>query len=155
MPRVAAGLLMYRVRDGELQVFLAHPGGPFFARKDEGVWSIPKGEPEPDEDLLETARREFREETGLVPHGPFVPLAPIKQKGGKIVHAWAFQGNCEGQQIVSNVFSMEWPPGSGNTKQFPEVDRAEFFGLPAAKEKIKAAQRPLIEELARTVGKTA
>jgi predicted NUDIX family NTP pyrophosphohydrolase len=148
MPRLSAGLLMYRVRDGQLQVFLAHPGGPFFARKDDGHWTIPKGEPDPDEDLLDAAKREFGEEIGIVPTGPFIPLTPVKQKGGKVVHAWAFEGDWEGT-IVSNTFSMEWPPGSGKTAEFPEIDRAEFFGVAGAKRKIKAAQAPLIEELQR------
>jgi predicted NUDIX family NTP pyrophosphohydrolase len=146
---------MYRFRDGELQVFLAHPGGPFFARKDDGVWSIPKGEPEAGEELLATARREFREETGLVANGSFMPLTPVTQKGGKIVHAWAFPGDCEEQEIVSNVFAMEWPPGSGRTREFPEVDRAEFFAVAVARKKIKAAQCPLIDELVRTVADKA
>jgi predicted NUDIX family NTP pyrophosphohydrolase len=140
---------MYRVRDGEIEVLLAHPGGPFFRNKDEHAWSIPKGEPEPDEDLLVTARREFEEETGIKPAGPFRPLAPIRQKGGKIVHAWAFEGDCDPAAIMSNTFTMEWPPHSGKQAEFPEVDRAEFFNLRKAKEKIKAGQETLIDELAR------
>jgi predicted NUDIX family NTP pyrophosphohydrolase len=147
MPRLSAGLLMYRIRDGAIQVLLAHPGGPYFAKKDEGDWSIPKGEPGPDEDLLLTAQREFEEETGLKPTGPFVPLQPVKQKGGKIVHAWAFEGNCDPATIHSNTFTMEWPPKSGQQKQFPEIDRAEFFDLETARRKVKAAQAGLIDEL--------
>src|SRR3954467_4901677 len=124
MPRLAAGLLMYRCRDDKLQVLLAQPGGPFFKRKDEGSWTIPKGEPDPDEDLLEAAKREFEEETGIVPNRPFIPLTPVKQKGGKVVHAWAFEGDYdEGMPIVSNTFTLEWPPGSGQQMEFPEVDR--------------------------------
>jgi predicted NUDIX family NTP pyrophosphohydrolase len=146
MPRISAGLLMYRLRNDQLQVFLAHPGGPLFARKDEGAWTIPKGEVEPGEDLLETAQREFEEETGMVAKGSFMPLKPVKQKGGKIVHAWAFEGDCEGM-AVSNMFTMEWPPGSGRKAEFPEIDRAEFFDVATAKRKIKAAQQALIEEL--------
>ena len=138
---------MYRIRDGAIQVLLAHPGGPYFAKKDEGDWSIPKGEPGPDEDLLLTAQREFEEETGLKPTGPFVPLQPVKQKGGKIVHAWAFEGNCDPATIHSNTFTMEWPPKSGQQKQFPEIDRAEFFDLETARRKVKAAQAGLIDEL--------
>jgi len=138
---------MYRIRDGRLQVFLAHPGGPYFKHKDEGAWTIPKGEPEPAEDLLVTARREFEEETGIVPTGPYTPLKPIRQKGGKIVHAWAFEGDCEGKPIVSNHFVLEWPPGSGRRTEFPEVDRAEFFDVAVAKRKVKPAQAALIEEL--------
>jgi predicted NUDIX family NTP pyrophosphohydrolase len=147
MPRISAGLLMYRSRDGAIQVLLAHPGGPFFRKKDDGAWSIPKGEPDADEDLLLTARREFEEETGVKPAGPFLPLKPIKQKGGKIVHAWAFEGDCDPAAITSNIFTMEWPPHSGRETEFPEIDRAEFFDLATARKKIKAGQEGLIEEL--------
>jgi predicted NUDIX family NTP pyrophosphohydrolase len=147
MPRISAGLLMYRIHDGRLQVLLAHPGGPFFKNKDEGAWSIPKGEVETGEDLLETAMREFEEETGITPKGPFIALTPITQKGGKIVHAWAFEGGCDPSAIVSNTFTMEWPPKSGRQMQFFEIDRADFFDVAAAKRKIKAAQAALIEEL--------
>jgi predicted NUDIX family NTP pyrophosphohydrolase len=143
---------MYRVRDGEIEVLLAHPGGPFFRNKDEHAWSIPKGEPDTDEDLLVTARREFEEETGIKPAGPFRPLAPIRQKGGKTVHAWAFEGDCDPAAIVSNTFTMEWPPHSGRQAEFPEVDRAEFFNLREAKTKLKAGQETMIDELARILG---
>jgi predicted NUDIX family NTP pyrophosphohydrolase len=138
---------MYRIKDGRIEVLLAHPGGPFFAKKDEGAWSIPKGEPDADEDLLVTAQREFKEETGIKATGPFVPLKPIKQKGGKIVHAWAFAGDCDTAAIKSNTFTMEWPPRSGKQQEFPEIDRAEFFDLTTAREKIKAGQDGLIAEL--------
>lgn len=154
MPRVAAGLLMYRIQDGKLQMLLAHPGGPFFQNKDDGAWSIPKGEIEPGEDLLEAAKREFEEETGVVPTGPFVALMPVKQKGGKIVHAWAFQGDCDPSTTVSNTFKMEWPPKSGRQMEFPEIDRADFFDVAGAKRKIKAGQEALIEELQRIVDTT-
>jgi len=147
MPRLSAGLLMYRIKDGVLQVLLAHPGGPFFAKKDEGAWSIPKGEPDADGDLLVTAQREFEEETGLKPTGPFIPLKSIKQKGGKVVHAWALEDDCDPKAIRSNTFTMEWPPRSGKQQEFPEIDRAEFFDLATAKKKIKAGQETLIEEL--------
>lgn len=147
MPRRSAGLLMYRIKDGAVQVLLAHPGGPYYARKDDESWSIPKGEPGPDEDLFCTAQREFEEETGLKPAGPFVPLQPVKQKGGKIVHAWAFEGDCDPATIHSNTFTMEWPPRSGQQKQFPEIDRAEFFDLETARRKIKFGQVGLIDEL--------
>jgi predicted NUDIX family NTP pyrophosphohydrolase len=147
MPRISAGLLMYRMKDGKPQVLLAHPGGPFFSKKDEGAWTIPKGEVESGEDLLATARREFEEETGVAPSGPFVALKPIKQKGGKIVHAWAFQGDCDPGAIVSNTFTMEWPPKSGRAMEFPEIDRADFFDLAEARRKIKAGQEALIDEL--------
>ena len=146
MPRLSAGLLMYRIKDG-LEVLLAHPGGPYVVNKDDGNWSIPKGEPEPDEDLLLTAQREFEEETGLKPTGPFIPLKPIQQKGGKIVHAWAFEGDCDLAASKSNTFIMEWPPHSGRQMEFPEIDRAEFFDLDTARKKIKAGQEKLIEEL--------
>ena len=152
MPRLSAGLLMYRIEDGAIQVLLAHPGGPFFRSKDDGSWSIPKGEPEPDEDLLVTAQREFEEETGVNPSGPFIPLAPIQQKGGKTVHAWAFAGDCDPKTIRSNTFTMEWPPHSGKQTEFPEIDRAEFFDLEVARVKIKAGQERLIEELAALKG---
>ena len=147
MPRRSAGLLMYRIKDGAIQVLLAHPGGPYFVNKDEGDWSIPKGEPGPDEDLLLTAQREFEEETGLKPAGPFVPLKTVKQKGGKVVHAWAFEGDCDPATIRSNTFTMEWPPKSGQQMQFPEIDRAGFFDLATARRKIKSAQVGLIDEL--------
>lgn len=148
MPRISAGLLMYRVKEGALQVLLVHPGGPFFRHKDDGAWSIPKGEPDRDEDLLITAQREFAEETGLEPRGPFRALAPIRQKGGKIVHAWAFAGDCDPRNLRSNTFTMEWPPKSGRQVEFPEMDRGEFFDVVTAKKKIKAGQEALVDELA-------
>ena len=147
MPRLSAGLLMYRVRDGKTEVLLAHPGGPFFKNKDDGAWTIPKGEPDPEEELLAAAIREFEEETGIEPTGPFLPLSPIRQKGGKIVHAWAFEGDCDPSDLRSNTFSMEWPPKSGRLAEFPEIDRAEFFSLDRAKTKIKAGQEALLAEL--------
>ena len=128
-------------------MLLAHPGGPYFKNKDDGASSIPKGEIEAGEDLLEAAKREFKEETGITPTGPFTALTPIKQKGGKIVHAWAFKGDCDPTAIVSNTFTIEWPPKSGRQMDFPEIDRADFFDVTAAKRKIKAAQGELIEEL--------
>jgi len=151
MPRISAGLLMYRIHDGKLQVLLAHPGGPFFKNKDEGAWSIPKGEIEADEDLLTAAKREFAEEIGVLPTGPFIALTSIKQKAGKIVHAWAFAGDCNPTAIVSNTFTMEWPPRSGRQMEFPEIDRADFFDVATALRKITAGQKPLIEELRRIV----
>jgi predicted NUDIX family NTP pyrophosphohydrolase len=147
MPRRSAGLLMYRIKDAAVQVLLAHPGGPYFVNKDDGDWSIPKGEPGPDEDLFLTAQREFEEETGLKPSGPFVPLKPVKQKGGKVVHAWAFVGDCDPVAIKSNTFTMEWPPRSGQQMEFPEIDRAEFFDLATARRKLKSGQVGLIDEL--------
>jgi predicted NUDIX family NTP pyrophosphohydrolase len=147
MPRISAGLLMYRIHDRKLQVLLAHPGGPYFKNKDELAWSIPKGEIEQGEDLLEAAKREFKEETGVTPTGPFIALTPIKQKGGKIVHAWAFKGDCDPKASFSNTFTMEWPPKSGRQVEFPEIDRADFFDVDAAKRKLKAAQGALVDEL--------
>jgi predicted NUDIX family NTP pyrophosphohydrolase len=154
MSRVSAGLLMYRVGDGTLQVLLAHPGGPFFRNKDEGAWSIPKGEIELGEDLLEVAKREFKEEIGVSPTGPFIALTPVKQKGGKIVHAWAFEGDCDPTAIVSNRFTMEWPPRSGQQVDFPEIDRAAFFDASTARRKINAGQVALIDELETSVNDT-
>lgn len=135
---------MYRIKDG-LEVLLAHPGGPYFVNED--TWTIPKGEPEADEDLLVTAQREFEEETGLKPTGTFIPLKSIQQKGGKIVHAWAFEGDCDPATLKSNTFTMEWPPHSGRQMEFPEIDRVEFFDVALAKRKIKPAQAALIDEL--------
>ena len=154
--RTSAGLVLFRRSGaaGSLEVFLAHPGGPFFTKKDEGYWSIPKGEIEAGEELLPTALREFEEETGIDidPGSRFIPLGSIQQKGGKIVHAWGVEGDCDDTQpIRSNSFEMEWPPGSGRMQSFPEVDRAQFFGLEEARRKIKESQWPLIEELVRRV----
>lgn len=147
--RMSAGLLMYRIRDGSLEVFLAHPGGPLFRKKDQGYWTIPKGEPPENEPLLETAVREFEEETGIKPGGSFIELGSIRQKGGKVVHAWAFESNHDSQRFIrSNTFEMEWPPRSGWIQSFPEVDRAQFFSLGEAKEKLKDSQWPLVERLA-------
>jgi len=147
MPKVSAGLLMYRRRQGGMEFLLVHPGGPFWKGKDAGVWTIPKGEITEGEDALTAARREFEEEVGSAPRGEFVELAPIKQKGGKIVHAWAFEGDCELDKIKSNTFTMEWPPRSGRIETFPEIDQAAFFDLAGAKQKVNPAQIPLLEEL--------
>jgi len=149
MPKMSAGLLMYRRRDGVLEVLLVHPGGPFFASKDEGAWSIPKGVVDEDEDPLSAARREFGEETGVGADGPFDPLTPIRQKSGKLVHAWAFEGDADPRAFRSNTFEMEWPRGSGRTIEVPEIDRAEWFDLPTARRKANPAQRAFFEELAR------
>ena len=129
-------------------MLLAHPGGPFFARKDEGVWTITKGEAAPDEDLLTRAQIEFEEEIGIRPHGNWIELGSIKQKGGKIVHAWAFEGDLPNSfKLKSNTFEMEWPPGSGKLKEFPEIDRAEFFRDEVARRKIKPTQVPFFDRL--------
>jgi predicted NUDIX family NTP pyrophosphohydrolase len=146
--RISAGLLMFRRRDGKLEVLLVHPGGPFFARKDEGAWMIPKGEAAPDEDLLTRAQIEFEEELGFRPHGNWIEIGSIKQKGGKTVHAWAFEGDLpERFELKSNLFEIEWPPRSGKRKQFPEIDRAEFFPEDVARRKINPAQIILLDRL--------
>ena len=144
-----AGILPYRIRNSELEVFLVHPGGPFWAKKDARAWSIPKGEIEEGEDLLDAAKREFHEETGFSLNGNFTALTSLKQRGGKTVHAWAVQGDCDAGGIKSNLFSMEWPPHSGKRAEFPEVDRAAWFTLETAKEKILPSQAQLLEELQR------
>jgi predicted NUDIX family NTP pyrophosphohydrolase len=145
---------MYRVRGDELEFLLVHPGGPLWQNKDAGFWSIPKGEIHPGEDGLEAAKREFEEELGVQAQGAFVKLTPITQKSGKIVHAWGFAGDCDPSQIRSNTFSMEWPPRSGRTGTFPEVDRAAFFNLEQAKGRINPAQVALLEELLRKLGRS-
>ena len=145
MPKQSAGILLYRKTNEEPELFLVHPGGPFFAKKDLGAWSIPKGEFMEGEDPLEAAKREFQEETGYVPKGEFIPLGSVKQTGGKIIHAWAAQGNLDPEKITSNTFTLEWPPKSGQYREFPEVDRAAWFSLKNAREKINTAQRELIE----------
>ena len=149
--RVSAGLVMFRRRNGALEFFLAHPGGPFARLKDEGAWTIPKGEQDTGESLLAVAKREFEEETGIEPRGPYIELGSIRQKGGKWVFAWAFEGDCTGS-ICSNTFQMEWPPKSGKLREFPEVDRAEFFSMENARKKIKETQFPLLERLAEALG---
>jgi predicted NUDIX family NTP pyrophosphohydrolase len=149
--RTSAGLLLYRRRDGVLEVFLAHPGGPFFTHKDLGHWTVPKGEVEPEEDYLATAIREFGEEIGLKisPGSQFIELGSIQQKGGKIVHAWGVEyTGTEAIVCKSNLFKMEWPIGSGKWCEFPEVDRAEFFGMGEARRKIKETQEPFLDRLA-------
>jgi predicted NUDIX family NTP pyrophosphohydrolase len=149
MPKQSAGLLLFRRRASALEVLLVHPGGPFWAKKDQGAWSIPKGEYEPGEDPLVAARREFAEETGIVPEGDFVTLKPLRQAGGKLVHAFALEGDCDPEAIRSNTFVMEWPPRSGRRQEFSEVDRAGWFTLEEAQRKLLAGQVPLIQELAR------
>lgn len=147
-PRVSAGLLMYRLVNGNVEVFLAHPGGPFFVKKDEGHWTIPKGEPDPGEDLLITAQREFEEEVGLKPSGPYQDLGTIQKKGGKVVHAWAFEGDWpEGQEHQCNTFQTEWPVGSGLFRDFPEIDRVCFFPIEEARRKLKETQCPFLDRL--------
>jgi len=143
---ISAGLLAFRRRHG-LEVLLAHPGGPFWAKKDGGVWTIPKGLVEADADLLATAQREFTEETNLKAAGAFVRLAPVKQKSGKVVHAFAFEADLDLGAFSSNEFAIEWPPRSGRRQSFPEIDRIAYFALPAARSKILVYQWPLLDEL--------
>jgi predicted NUDIX family NTP pyrophosphohydrolase len=142
----SAGLLAFRRRNG-LEVLLAHPGGPFWARKDDGVWTIPKGLAEPGADLFATAQREFTEETNFIAVGQFIALAPVKQKSGKIVHAWAFEADFDLSSFASNAFEMEWPPKSGRRQSFPEIDRIAYFALAAAVTKILPYQLPFVREL--------
>lgn len=151
--KTSAGLLMYRRTGAGIEFLLAHPGGPFWKNKDAGVWTIPKGELEPGEEPLATAMREFKEELGIAAEGTFSTLQPIKQKSGKIVQAWAFEGDFDPTQIKSNTFSIEWPPRSGRMASFPEVDRAAFFGLDEAKTKINPAQIPFLEEVVRLLAR--
>jgi predicted NUDIX family NTP pyrophosphohydrolase len=150
--KTSAGILLYRLHDGAVEVFLVHPGGPFWAKKDAGAWSIPKGEFEPGEDALEAAKREFSEETGSAIAGHFIALSPVKQASGKIVHAWAVRGDIDAAAIASNTFEMQWPPRSGVTREFPEVDRGGWFSLAVAREKLVSGQRTLLDELRAVVG---
>jgi predicted NUDIX family NTP pyrophosphohydrolase len=143
----SAGLLLFRRRGGSVEVLLVHPGGPFFRNKDAGAWSIPKGEPEEGEAPLDAARREFLEETGFAPDGEFLPLSPVRQAGGKVVAAWALEGDLDPARIRSNTFEREWPPGSGRLSRFPEVDRAAWFAPEEASRRINPGQAPLIGEL--------
>jgi len=147
MPKRSAGLIMFRRKTNVIEVLLAHPGGPFWSKKDLGAWSIPKGEYGDAEDPLTAAKREFTEELGLVPQGEFIPLGEVRQPGGKIVAAWAFEGDCDPSKVRSNTFSMEWPPHSGKMEQFPEIDRAEWFSLETARSKLLKGQLSLLDRL--------
>jgi predicted NUDIX family NTP pyrophosphohydrolase len=147
MPKLSAGILMFRRRNQEVDFFLAHPGGPFWQKKDAGAWSIPKGEYNSGDDPLEAAKREFEEETGIKPHGTFMPLGEIKQPSGKVISAWAVEGDCSPEAIRSNTFSIEWPPKSGRKKEFPEIDRAAWFGLEEARVRILKGQVGFLERL--------
>lgn len=157
MAKTSAGLLMYRFAGAQnhLEVLLVHPGGPFWQKRDVGAWMIPKGLVENGENLLNAAIREFNEETGITPQEPFISLGEIRHKSGKIVHAWAFCGNCDIAEIQSNMFEMEWPPKSGQMQQFPEIDRGAFFDLALAKEKMLPAEAPFIERLAEKLPEAA
>jgi predicted NUDIX family NTP pyrophosphohydrolase len=150
----SAGILLYRIADGGTpEVLLVHPGGPFFTRKDAGVWSIPKGEYDEDEDPQASARREFEEETGTaLPPGELLDLGDVKQKGGKVVTAWAAEGELDADAVSSNTFTMEWPPRSGRTAEFPEIDRAGWFEIEVAREKLVAAQAEFLDRLVERLG---
>jgi predicted NUDIX family NTP pyrophosphohydrolase len=147
----SAGILLYKFKDQQLEVFLVHPGGPFFRNKDAGFWTIPKGENEQEETLLKTALREFQEETGQLPIGHPVQLTSITQKGGKKVSCWALEGDIDPDNLVSNTFNLEWPPKSGKTQAFAEIDKAAWFGLEEAKKKINQMQISFLEELANVL----
>lgn len=147
----SAGILLYRRAPTGIEVFLVHPGGPFWAKRDSGAWSVPKGEIDADEDGLEAAKREFHEETGARVEGDFFELAPVRQPSGKVVHAWAVEGDIDAAAIASNTFSMEWPPKSGATREFPEVDRGGWFTLAEAREKLLPGQVSLLDQLVRIV----
>ncbi len=147
MPKQSAGILVYRYKNEQLQVFLVHPGGPFWAKKDVGAWSVPKGEFIDGEEALSAAKREFQEETGQTIEGDFKPLKPVKLKSGKTIYCWVVEGYVNEQSIISNVFDLEWPPRSGKTISIPEVDRADWFTIATAKAKINLGQVGLIDEL--------
>jgi predicted NUDIX family NTP pyrophosphohydrolase len=150
--QLSAGLLMYRGLGPVTEVFLVHPGGPFWAKKDAAAWSIPKGIPDEGEDLLAAAQREFHEETGITAQGDFEPLGAFKQPGGKTVHAWAVKGDCDPAQLVSNLFEIEWPPKSGKRARFPEIDRAGWFKGTEALKKILPGQKPIVAKLFDSLG---
>ena len=149
---MSAGLLMFRVRKHCLEVLLVHPGGPFWRNKDLGSWSMPKGLSEESEDALKAARREFEEETGVKAEGQFLALGELKQPSGKVIAAWAFEGDCAPERIRSNMFSVEWPPKSGRMKEFPEVDRAAWFALDEARTRILKGQAAFLDRLAAQLG---
>jgi len=152
MSKKSAGLLLFRDASGYFEVLLVHPGGPFWAKKDDGAWSIPKGEFEEDEDPLETAKREFEEETGTAPSGDVIPLEPLRQPSGKLVYAWAMKGDFDPAVLKSNTFSMEWPPKSGRQQEFPEIDRAAWLPIEAARRKILKGQAAFLLQLRQELG---
>lgn len=152
MAKQSAGVLMYRRRAGQVEVFLIHPGGPFWSGRDDGAWAIPKGEFTAGEPAIDAARREFQEETGFRASDDLAPLEPIRQSGGKIVHAWAMEGDGDPASIKSNTFTMEWPPRSGRMQTFPEVDRAAWFTLEQARTKMLKSQLPFLDQLRQRLG---
>jgi predicted NUDIX family NTP pyrophosphohydrolase len=152
VPRESAGVLVWRRKDDGIEVFLVHPGGPFWAKKDVHAWSIPKGEIEPGEEAFAVALREFGEETGQTIAGDFIALPRLKQKSGKLLHAWAVEGEVDAARVVSNEFELEWPPRSGRKQLFPEIDRAAWFPLAEARERLHAGMAPILDELARVLG---
>ena len=152
MPRLSAGIVLYRYSSEGLELFLVHPGGPFWKNKDEGAWSFPKGEYEEGEDPLSVARRELQEETGCDADGEFIALEPIKQKGGKVVSLWAVEGECDAAGIRSNTFTMEWPPRSGRMAEFPEVDRAAWLAPEDARRKLNPAQAGAVDRVVAILG---
>jgi predicted NUDIX family NTP pyrophosphohydrolase len=147
MPKKSAGLLLFRKAGHSVELFLVHPGGPFWAKKDDAAWSIPKGEFAEGENPLDVAKREFQEETGFEMDGTLEPLVPVKQPSGKVIYAWSVEGDIDASAIHSNNFSMEWPPHSGKVQEFPEVDRGAWFPLPQARKKILKGQIPLLDQL--------
>jgi len=152
MPKRSAGLLMYRIRNHHIEVFLVHPGGPFWETKHEGAWTIPKGQFVDGEEPLEAAKREFQEETSFVPNGEFLPLGKIRQLSGKLVEAWAFEGDCNPDELSSITCEVEWPPRSKRMIEVPEVDRGQWFSIDGAREVLLAAQRPFLSSLCKTLG---
>ena len=152
MANKSAGLMLYRFKNRQLEIFLVHPGGPYWTKKDAGSWSIPKGEFTEDEDVLEAAKREFKEETGFTIDGDFVLLCPLKQPSGKVIHVWAVEGDCDPLKLKSNTFRLEWPPRSGKVQDYPEVDKGNWFNVTTAKEKISKGQLNFIDQLVELVG---
>jgi predicted NUDIX family NTP pyrophosphohydrolase len=152
IPKQSAGLLMYRRSGEQLEVFLVHPGGPYWSKKNEGAWTLPKGEFEDGEEPLAAARREFYEETGFYADDPFLELGSIRQKSGKVVLAWAFEGDCNPEELKSNLCQIEWPPRTKRFVDIPEIDRGGWFSIPEAKERILPSQQPFLEALVRNIG---
>jgi predicted NUDIX family NTP pyrophosphohydrolase len=153
MDKKSAGLLLYRHRGGTVEVFLVHPGGPIWAKRDVGSWSIPKGQFDADEDPLAAAKREFEEETGFKVEGKFKELTPVRQRNNKLVYAWAIEGDCDAALARSNTFPLEWPPRSGITREFPEIDRAAWYPIKEAREKIFDGQIGLLDELEKVLSR--